>query len=688
MLTRRSRTNVKPNLAKLSQLGNESRERDSELLSSTNEHCDTRITRRGRLQVKPNIARGSKLGSEPTGKESKPSTRQHSESTQATTHHETSSDPDHTILLHAAESTTSTAVSPPRSIHIPCSSAQFALAQEHEGNACIDQNELRKGTSSPVSTGEHDSATCSSNLHSTRRRRKFTGEEELDTKKMRMIDMVYWNPKKEKGMSHHRADNESIIGEETPTHSRTASTPSKVAAPQVKIGPDGRLVIDEDSLVIAEATSDSIWETIDGDRISRKVTSLSFRNRLWRKGTVWTEKETELFYEILRCTGPDFGLMHEFFPSRARSELKSKFNREERTNWAKLKEVLSKPALLDDDLYDRAADIQKEIEKEALAKQTKKERDKDIKVIYKKRGRKQKKAANTEVNGKVESIEVVIGSSSESSSCEIEGRVNISSDSLKKDQHVDVRHISDEETRVGERVRAKNPKKLSARAQQLLDRTIKLSRSIGIQQNEVVGENGGEAPEVFAGYDDEVGDPTVDEGNHAPSLSRLHEREEHTDQIAINTENQHNLRVTEVPTIHDKAAPDKSQNVVCDQSEDVTSTSGGPALSAGPDLTQTEPTMGVPPSLLIRPRMKRKLVLGSDTKMKSSLVSRETEQLNKDSKISESESRIVNGNDDTGAGQHDKGILTRSSRSKKPQILTAQSLGKHVCRKSEHNKET
>ncbi|VDM63058.1 unnamed protein product [Angiostrongylus costaricensis] len=286
---------------------------------------------------------------------------------------------------------------------------------------------------------------------------------------MRMVDMVYWNPKKEKGMSRHRADNESIIGEETSTNSRTDSTPSKVAAPQVKIGPDGRLVIDEDSLVVPEATSDSIWETMNEDRISRKVTSLSFRNRLWRKGTVWTEKETELFYEILRCTGPDFGLMHEFFPTRARSELKSKFNREERTNWAKLKEVsfrvffvefnfiqsifyvvffevLSKPALLDDDLYDRAADIQKEIEKEALAKQTKKERDKDIKVVYKKRGRKQvhfspiavslhlvffgylnrvQKAASAEVNGKNESIAVIIESSSESSSCEIEGGVNI-----------------------------------------------------------------------------------------------------------------------------------------------------------------------------------------------------------------------------------------------------------------------
>lgn len=91
--------------------------------------------------------------------------------------------------------------------------------------------------------------------------------------------------------------------------------------------------------------------------MTRKVTSMSFRTRAWRKGTVWSEKETELFYgkisyrflpllcliffctEILRCTGPDFGLMHEFFPTRARNELKSKYNREERANWDKLKEV-------------------------------------------------------------------------------------------------------------------------------------------------------------------------------------------------------------------------------------------------------------------------------------------------------------------------------------------------------------
>uniref|UniRef100_A0A914RSM4 Myb-like domain-containing protein n=1 Tax=Parascaris equorum TaxID=6256 RepID=A0A914RSM4_PAREQ len=75
------------------------------------------------------------------------------------------------------------------------------------------------------------------------------------------------------------------------------------------------------------------------DRVERRVTSASFRKKAWRKGTPWSDLETDLFYDILRATGPDFGIMHEFFPSRTRAELKTKFNKEERTNWARLKKV-------------------------------------------------------------------------------------------------------------------------------------------------------------------------------------------------------------------------------------------------------------------------------------------------------------------------------------------------------------
>ncbi|ETN73287.1 hypothetical protein NECAME_18405, partial [Necator americanus] len=116
---------------------------------------------------------------------------------------------------------------------------------------------------------------------------------------MRMMDMIYWNPKKEKGMTRFHGDTESVVGEKlssSPEKRVTTSESTKVAAPQVKIGADGRLVIDEESLVVEEtATNESVWETVEEDRMLRKVTSLSFRNRMWRKGTAWTEKETELF---------------------------------------------------------------------------------------------------------------------------------------------------------------------------------------------------------------------------------------------------------------------------------------------------------------------------------------------------------------------------------------------------------
>ncbi|CAI4228906.1 unnamed protein product [Auanema sp. JU1783] len=207
------------------------------------------------------------------------------------------------------------------------------------------------------------------------KKKKFSGDEVLDTKKMRMMDMIYWNPKNEKALLRKKEATDVILTPLDKPPVPTVSSPTKTSAPQVKVGPDGKLVLDESSLYVAETQQDvSMWETIDDDRLSRKVTSLSFRNRLWRKGTAWTKKEDELFYELLRCTGTDFGLMHQFFPSRARNELKSKFNREERTNWEKMKEVMSLPAVFDESLRDRAEALAREIEKEADEKKRKKEK--------------------------------------------------------------------------------------------------------------------------------------------------------------------------------------------------------------------------------------------------------------------------------------------------------------------------
>ncbi|VDO13831.1 unnamed protein product, partial [Brugia timori] len=148
------------------------------------------------------------------------------------------------------------------------------------------------------------------------------------------------------------------------------------AAPQVKIAADGSLILDESSLTITNENDSSVWETVEEDRSNKKLNSMSFRKRPFCRGNPWSELETDLFYDILRATGPDFGLMHEFFPSRTRVELKAKYNREERFNWTRLNQAMAVPTLLSDALYSHANEIIDRIKEKEIKK-------KDLKLLKK-----------------------------------------------------------------------------------------------------------------------------------------------------------------------------------------------------------------------------------------------------------------------------------------------------------------
>uniref|UniRef100_A0A915B7A9 Myb-like domain-containing protein n=1 Tax=Parascaris univalens TaxID=6257 RepID=A0A915B7A9_PARUN len=225
-------------------------------------------------------------------------------------------------------------------------------------------------------------------VHKTRKR--FTGEEPLDPKRMTMQDMIWWNPKNDTALKNRdsgRKGNKEISAAEWEQnqgerrqkveHEKAAD---KIAAPQVKIAEDGSLVLDESSLTVVEEPS-RIWETVNEDRVERRVTSASFRKKAWRKGTPWSDLETDLFYDILRATGPDFGIMHEFFPSRTRAELKTKFNKEERTNWARLKKTMSSPTVLSDSLFTHANEALKKIGEELAKKKEQKMTKKEKKAL-------------------------------------------------------------------------------------------------------------------------------------------------------------------------------------------------------------------------------------------------------------------------------------------------------------------
>ncbi|XP_021352971.1 transcription factor TFIIIB component B'' homolog isoform X2 [Mizuhopecten yessoensis] len=182
----------------------------------------------------------------------------------------------------------------------------------------------------------------------------------VDRTKIKMGDLIYWNPsanpmkkkagqdtKKKKSVSPSDDDEE----EEEAVVSLTAPTPEEenlddpepmeeeaMPVPQVKIGPDGNIIINEESLVIKN--NDSIIEE-DGDVIDETdstVTYTSFRKQ--RTKLSWSEKETQKFYKALSYIGTDFSLMLSVFPKRTRNDIKKKFAIEDKRNRDKVETAL------------------------------------------------------------------------------------------------------------------------------------------------------------------------------------------------------------------------------------------------------------------------------------------------------------------------------------------------------------
>lgn len=114
----------------------------------------------------------------------------------------------------------------------------------------------------------------------------------------------------------HRLDEES----------RNVMTQAEVIEAQTKDG----LPAEENDLIKRRFTVHSLikWKRKDP------------KERIY-KPSRWTDDETELFYDALRCCGVDFMSMARWFPTRIRKSLKRKFNMEEKHNKERIDEVLN-----------------------------------------------------------------------------------------------------------------------------------------------------------------------------------------------------------------------------------------------------------------------------------------------------------------------------------------------------------
>ncbi|KAI1728366.1 myb DNA-binding like domain-containing protein [Ditylenchus destructor] len=205
--------------------------------------------------------------------------------------------------------------------------------------------------------------------------------EELDTKKFTLADLINWRPSTENTLRRkwdekRRQMLENMSQESIDGFTLETKQPAESIGPRVKINEKGEMIIDEQSLVVVENGENNTWETVDDELMPKKLNSMSFRK--FRRTTLWSAYETDLFYEVLSATGTDFGLMHEYIPNRTRAELKKKFNREEKVDPERLNEVLQKPTLLDDTLNERVCKLTGKVQEEQMKKEAQKRKGKKI----------------------------------------------------------------------------------------------------------------------------------------------------------------------------------------------------------------------------------------------------------------------------------------------------------------------
>lgn len=167
-------------------------------------------------------------------------------------------------------------------------------------------------------------------------------------KNIKLKDLLFFNPPMTREQKRHRK-NISIKkqAEQLQPPEAVAPQPAVIEdndqslVPRVKMGADGNLVLDEESLVISRKNPLREQQPIieDNDDIVGSTNYDSFRRRPANLGqTKWSETDTKKFYQALTLVGTDFSLMESLIFSgvRSRAELHKKFKREERLNKMKI----------------------------------------------------------------------------------------------------------------------------------------------------------------------------------------------------------------------------------------------------------------------------------------------------------------------------------------------------------------
>lgn len=155
------------------------------------------------------------------------------------------------------------------------------------------------------------------------------------------------------------------------TNDNESDNDSAFPAPQIKIGPTGEIVVDEQSLVVVNTQVTKQKEQIQNSKLVDGDSSGYGIYKRSPRATSWTQRETLRFYKALNVIGTDFTLMTQLFPKRSRRELKMKFKKEERSNLPLVDKALKERCSYN--FQDLKREVEMDQEEEAVLQQLQEE---------------------------------------------------------------------------------------------------------------------------------------------------------------------------------------------------------------------------------------------------------------------------------------------------------------------------
>ncbi|KAJ6669817.1 hypothetical protein lerEdw1_000366 [Lerista edwardsae] len=198
----------------------------------------------------------------------------------------------------------------------------------------------------------------------------------------------------QKAVVDHEDENEEAEEEEGEEED------SPLLVPRVKVAEDGSIILDEESLTVEVLRTKGQCVMEENDPIFERgstTTYSSFRKSYYTKP--WSEKETDMFFLAISMVGTDFSMISQLFPHRARTEIKNKFKREEKTNGWRIDKAFKEKKPFDFDFFAKLLEKVLENERRKKEKDAKCQSSKEKISKEEKTAKSQKKRKAKDVSG-------------------------------------------------------------------------------------------------------------------------------------------------------------------------------------------------------------------------------------------------------------------------------------------------